>query len=66
MIQKFINLQIFTNHTNHKVDNAAEDDCRDGAYSNVRQDYREEVDGHSVVAADVFMSVARKPTTSST
>ncbi len=43
--------------TDHEVDNTAEDDRGDGAQTDVRQDLRQEVDRHSVVAADVLVPV---------
>ena len=48
-------------HTDQKVDKTTEDDRGDGAQGDVGQDLGEEVDGHSVVAADVLVSVAQKP-----
>lgn len=49
--------------TDHKVSDTAKDYRRDGAQSDdVRQDLRQEVYRHSVVATGVFMSEERNAT----
>lgn len=47
--------------TDHEVGDAGEDDGRDGPQrDDVRQDLTQEVDGHPVVTADVFMTAEDK------
>lgn len=46
--------------TDHEIDNTAEDNRGNSAQGDVRQDLREEVDGHSVVATDVLVPDTRK------
>ncbi len=44
-------------HTNHEINNTGEEYAGDCALSDdVRQDLRQEVDGHSVVSTCVFMT----------
>lgn len=47
--------------TDHEVNNTGEEYGRDRALSDdVRQDLRQEVDGHSVVSTCVFMTAKRE------
>lgn len=47
--------------TDHEVNNAGEEYGRDRALSDdVRQDLRQEVDGHSVISTCVFMTAKRE------